>query len=236
MQRHASPAWTQFSIAPASGESTSVSTTGINANGVTLRGAIATAYDMPAVRVIGPPWLDNTRYSINAVLGAHETHKLRPLLQEELKKRLRLESHLEVRPFEVFVLTASDRPRLERAAGPGPSTWISRHDVRMRGVSMHDVAFALQGILRRPVIDETAIRGAYDMQFDWVEDRAASVTATLRDRFGLQLSPATRDIEVLVVDRIWRDPSLVLFDGIGRLTRAAPAGIRKTIADVLIVR
>lgn len=236
MQRHASPAWTQFSMAPASGESASIGTGGISANGVTLRGAIATAYDIPAVRVIGPSWLDDTRYSINAALGADESNKFRPLLQDELNKRLGLETHVEVRPFEVFVLTASDSPQLERSAGSGPSTWISRHDVRMRGVSMPDLAFALQGILRRPVVDETGVRGAYDMEFGWGEDRVASVTATLRDRFGLRLSPATRDIEVLIVDRIWRDPSLVLFDGIGRLTRAAPAGVRKTIADVLIVR
>jgi hypothetical protein len=74
------------------------------------------------------------------------------------------------------------------------------------------------------------------MEFGWGEDRIASVTATLRDRFGLRLSPGTRDIEALIVDKIRRDPALVLFDGIGRLTRAAPAGLRQTIADVLIVR
>jgi uncharacterized protein (TIGR03435 family) len=236
LQRHASPAWKQFSIAPAAGESTSISTTGISANGVTLRGAIATAYDMPAIRVIGPAWLDDTRYSINAALGTDDANRFRPLLQEELNKRLGLEAHIEVRPFEVFVLTASDSPRLDRAAAPGPSTWISRHDVRMRGVLMQDVAFALQGILRRPVVDETGIRGSYDMQFGWGEDRVASVTTTLRDQFGLRLSPDRRDIEALIVDRIWRDPALVLFDGIGRVTRAAPAGVRHWIADVLIVR
>ena len=236
MQRHASPAWTQFSIAPASGESASIGTSAISANGVTLRGAIATAYDMPAVRVIGPPWLDQARYSINAVLGSRESNKFRPLLQEELKKRLGLETHVEVRPFEVFVLTASDQPRLDRASGSGPSTWISRHDVRMRGVLMQDLASALQGILRRPVVDETGVRGSYDMQFGWGEDRVASVTATLREQFGLRLSPGTRDIEALIIDRIRRDPALVLFDGIGRLTRAAPAGVRQSIADVLMVR
>lgn len=236
MQRYASPAWTQFSIAPASGESASISTTAISANGVTLRGVIATAYDMPAVRVIGPPWLDDTRYSVNAVLGLNESKKFRPLLQEEFQKRLGLETHVEVRPFEVFVLTVSDRPRLDHAGGPGPSTWISRHDVRMRGVSMQDLASAIQGILRRPVVDETGVRGSYDMEFGWGEDRVASVTATLRDRFGLRLSPGTRDIEVLIVDRIRRDPALVLFDGIGRVTRAAPAGVRRGIADVLMVR
>jgi uncharacterized protein (TIGR03435 family) len=203
---------------------------------MTLKVAIATAYDVPAARVIGPPWLGETRYSINAVLGIDQADNFRPLLQHELQQRLGLETHVDVRPFEVFVLTAGDSPRLERSAGSGPSTWISKHDVRMRGVTMLDVASALQGILGRPVIDETAIRGTYDMEFGWGEDRVRSVTATLRDRFGLRLSPGTRDMDALIVDRIRRDPALVLLAGIGRITRGAPAAVRQRIADVLTVR
>jgi uncharacterized protein (TIGR03435 family) len=235
-QRRASPAWIQFSIAPASGESASISTTTIRANGMTLKGAIATAYDIPAVRVIGPPWLGDTRYSINAVLGIDKAENFRPLLQEELRKRLGLETHVESRPFDVFVLTPADSPRLEHSAGSGPSTWISKQDVRMRGGSIQDLASAIQAILGRPVIDETGIRGSYDMEFGWSGERVASVTATLRDRFGLRLSPGTRDMETLIVDRIRRDPALVLFDQVGRITRAAPAPVRQRIADVLTMR
>ena len=43
-------------------------------------------------------------------------------------------------------------------------------------------------------------------------------------------------METLIVDRIQRDPALVLFDQVGRLTRAAPAQVRKSIADVLTMR
>ena len=236
MQRQASPAWTQFSIGPASGDSTSINTTALHANGVTLKVALATAYAMPPVRVIGPPWISSTRYSLNAAVGDDEVEKFRPLLQEELKKRLGLETHIEARPFEVFVLAAGDTPRLERSSGPGPSTWISKQDVRMRKVSMGDVASALQSILGRPVIDETGISGFYDMTFGWSEDRAASVTATLRDRFGLRLSPGTRNMDALIVDTIRRGPGLVLLEHIGRITRAAPAPVRRGIADILTMR
>ena len=234
--RRAPSDWIQFSIAPASGESVQIGPASIRANGMTLKGAIATAYDMPAVRIVGPPSLLDARYSITAELGMDAVAQFRPLLQQELTKRLRLETHFEARRYEVLVLTAPESARLERAAGAGPSTWISKHDVRMRGVSMPDVASALQGILGRPVIDETGIRGSYDMQFEWVGERLPSVTATLRDRFGLRLSPATRNMETLVVDRIRRDPALVFFDQVGRITRAAPAPIRRGIAGVLTTR
>jgi len=62
------------------------------------------------------------------------------------------------------------------------------------------------------------------------------VSATLRDRFGLRLSPGTRDMDTLIVDRIQRDPALVLFDQLGRITRAAPAPVRRGIAEVSTMR
>jgi uncharacterized protein (TIGR03435 family) len=236
MQPNASADWMQFSIGPASGDSASINTTTLRADGVTLKVALATAYGIPAVRVVGPPWLNETRYSLNAVVGVDESEAFRPLLQQELNKRLGLETHVEVRPFEVFVLTATDTPRLERAPVSGPSTWISKHDVRMRDGSMADLASALQGILGRPVIDQTGIAGSYNMEFDWGEDRVGSVTAALRDRFGLRLMPETRDMDALVVDRIRRDAALVLLAQVGRLTRAAPPLVRQQIANVLTMR
>jgi hypothetical protein len=74
------------------------------------------------------------------------------------------------------------------------------------------------------------------MEFEWGEDRVGSVTATLRDRFGLRLSPAARDMDTLIVDRIQREPALVLLGGIARITRGAPTSVRQRIANVLTVR
>jgi uncharacterized protein (TIGR03435 family) len=236
MQPNASKDWMQFSIGPASGDSASINATTVRSTGITLKGALATAYGIPAVRIVGPPWLNDTRYSLNAVVGIDESDAFRPLLQQELNRRLGLETHVEVRPFEVFVLTATDTSRLERAPDSGPSTWISKHDVRMRNGSMGGLASALQGILGRPVIDETGIAGSYNIEFGWGEDRVASVTAALRDRFGLRLTPDSRDMDALIVDRIRRDPALVLLAQVGRLTRAAPPRVRQHIANALTIR
>jgi uncharacterized protein (TIGR03435 family) len=233
---NASKDWMQFSIGPASGESSSINDTTLRSNGITLKGAVATAYGMPAARVIGPPWLSEIRYSITAVVGIDESDTFRSLLQQELKIRLGLETHVEDRPFEVFVLKAGETPRLERSPGSGTSTWISKHDVRMREGSMAALASALQNILGRPVIDETGIAGSYNVEFGWGEDRVASVTAVLRDKFDLRLSPATRDMDALIVDRIRRDPTLVVLAQIGRITRGAPTNVRQQIANALTMR
>ena len=150
----------QFSIGPASGRSASISTNLIRSNGITLKGALATAYDVPAVRLIGPQWLADTRYSINAVVGIDESDAFRTILQQELQNRLRLETHFEVRPFDVFVLTATAAPRLERAVGSNLRVWINDRNVEIQDASMGNLASALQNILGKPVIDETGMAGS----------------------------------------------------------------------------
>jgi uncharacterized protein (TIGR03435 family) len=202
---------------------------------MTLKSAVALAYEVPAVRVIAPPWLEDARYTINAMVPAERSTTFRTLLQRELTNRLNLEAHFEVRPFDVFVLTASDAPRLEKSTGGTTSVWISGRHAEMQDVTMDRLAATLQNILGKPVVDETAISDSYDFDLEWEEDRIASLTAALRDRFGLKLTPAKRNMEALVVDDIRRDASLALLGHIGRLTRNAPPDIRRRIAHVLTI-
>ena len=232
----ASGRWIQFSIGPASGESAHIGPNTINSSGMTLKAALATAYDIPAVRVIGPPWLAQTRYAIHATVGIETPEAFRPLLQEELKNRLHLETHLEARPFDVLVLTATETPRVERAAGQRPNIWIQPAKAQFQEATMKEVASGLQGILGKPVIDETGLAGTFNLEFGWEGERVASVTTTLRDRFGLHLTPATREMEALIVDRVRRDPSLVILEQIGRATRAAPDHVRQQISNAVRVR
>ena len=70
------------------------------------------------------------------------------------------------------------------------------------------------------------------MTLPWGQDRVASVTATLRDRFDLRLTPVQRNLEVLIVDNARRDAALLLLSGIGHLARAAPTPVRDRIARV----
>ena len=100
---------------------------------------------------------------------------------------------------------------------------------------MEGLANAVQGILGRPVIDATGIDGLYDLEFGWDENRASSVPAILRDRFGLQLSEGTRDMEALIVDKIRPDPALMLLEQIGRITSIAPPHFRRHIGQLFTI-
>ena len=88
MHQPPSAQWTDFPIGPASGKSAHVGINTMRSDGMSLKGMIATAYDVPAVRVIGPSWLAETCYSLKAVVGVDESDVFRSLLQQELKNRL----------------------------------------------------------------------------------------------------------------------------------------------------
>ena len=233
---HAPPAgnWVEFSIGPATGVSASISPVQIRSDGITVRGMIATAYDIPAVRVMGPPWLSRVRYAITAV--ASDAASFRPTLRQELDQRFHLQTHFEPRTYDVFVLTASRDVRLLDSSRPGPSTWIEDRTARLRDASSERIAAAVQSIVGKPVIDETGLRGSYDLSLDWRDDPVASLTPFLRERFGLQLAPARRDVDVLVIDAVRRDPTLFLVGQAPRLTRHAPRRLREHVAGIFTIR
>jgi len=233
--RNSDVPWIEFSIGPAFGRSASIQPTLIRADGITLKRAISTAYDIPMVQVIGPGWPDRTRYAITAIANAREARAFKRYLKEELDARLNLTTHVERRTFDVFVLRAPSPPRLERAPRR-PSTALHDHDMELGGVSMEDLASALQLVLGRPVLDDTRIGGTYNMRLEWGEDRAATLTAALRDQFALQLASERREMDALIVDSMRPDTSLVLLDHVGRVSQNAPQVVRSHLARWLTIR
>jgi uncharacterized protein (TIGR03435 family) len=238
--RERSPHWRSFAIGPAIAPSASVQLDGIRAEGISLKSAIALAYDVPTIRVIGPDWLAERRYSVRAVVpkdAINETARSwRPLLQQELTSLLRLQTHIEQRPFDVLVLTVPVALKMAPAVGGGMSAQVNDNRVRFRNATMGDLAQVLNGIVGMPVVDETGVRGAYDMEFGWREDRVPSITTALDGQYGLRLSPGRRDLEALIVDEARRDFSLVLVAQIERAMRAAPYSVRRHIAHLTTIR
>jgi uncharacterized protein (TIGR03435 family) len=208
----------------------------IRSNGLTVRAAIAIANDVPAVRVIGPAWIAGTRYAITAVAGVDDEASFRPWLQQELATRMRLETHRETRPFDAFVLRATAQPRLDAAAGTQQRGSIQKEALLYSDATLGQFAATLQMALGKPVIDETGIDGHYNFTIEWRGDPAAGITTVLHHRYGLSLTPATRELEALVVDHIRRDAALVLLDHAAWLTRGAPAALQPHLSRMLTIR
>jgi hypothetical protein len=203
----------------------------LRSTGVTLRTAVALAHDIPAVRVMGPAAL-TTRYSINAILDLDAAGEFRSLLREELEEWFGLEAHVESRTFDVFVLEGGDQDRIP--AGVGPKLLIDPG--ALHAGTMTNLASGLELVLGRPVIDATTLEGTYDLTVEWGDERLDSVTSALRDNYGLRLTPARRAMDVLVVDRLEREPALTLVAGVTAVMQAVPSSLREPLAQFFTIR
>lgn len=63
------------------------------------------------------------------------------------------------------------------------------------------VAFALAGLLGRPVIDETGVTGVYDLSMEWAPDPAAGEVASANSDLP-SLFTAIQDQLVFVIEKI----------------------------------
>ena len=77
----------------------------------------------------------------------------------------------------------------------------------MNGVNqgIESIAASLEGLLGKPVVDETRLTNHYDFQLLWDETGSEDVdqgriTTAVREQLGLELKPAKRPIEVLMVE------------------------------------
>jgi uncharacterized protein (TIGR03435 family) len=64
-----------------------------------------------------------------------------------------------------------------------------------------DIARALEGLSGRPVIDETGLKGKYNYSVSSNIPRPEAVF-DFADQLGLKLTPADRQIEILVVRQL----------------------------------
>lgn len=108
--------------------------------------------------------------------------------------------------MDAYVLTAA-QPKLDDTVSTGGSS-SSSGPGRIGGVNsgIRHIARSLEGLLNRPVLDETDLTGRYDFQLSWPQTDKddvppEAIQAALREQLGLELKPAKRMIEVVVVEK-----------------------------------
>ncbi len=194
------PAWKEFSIGPPTRNSSRISRQGITAEGIPLQRAIARAYGVPEFLVLGPGWIGDDRYAITALVD--DPKDFQPLFQQELEKRFHLAAHREMRDLPVYLLQPMDgvAHKLASSSGGAGGT-LSTGSFKLPNSTVTQFANQLADFVERPVIDQTGITERYDISLSWGRGDA-SLMAAVKDQLGLQLIPAQRSVEVLIVDRV----------------------------------
>jgi len=202
---------------------------------VPLKSLLQFAFALPDARILGgPPWLATSKWDIEARADASVDAQLHALpstqarllkqqmLQALLADRFGLVTHTETRDLPVYTLVlAKGGPKFSPSQTGGTTIDAGRGKLHIQG-SDHTLtllADALGKILGRPVLDQTALEGRFDLTLQWTpEDEAApqappapnstspsntfpTLPTALQEQLGLKLQSTKAQIEVLIIDK-----------------------------------
>jgi len=209
----------------------------LTTHGFALRACLVLAYQMGPSQIQGPEWLNDIRLDITAkAAGPASEQQVYLMLQKLLADRMGVKVHKEKKAMAVYIMTvAKGGPKFKETEGEGPMTATpEKGAMNIKGFSLFELAAEFSGkLLDRPVIDQTGLKGRYDVRLDMSPMRAATpgggeqgtgerhesnpsperadqVSALidlLRDQLGLKLEGGKQPVDVLVVDYAERTPS-----------------------------
>jgi uncharacterized protein (TIGR03435 family) len=194
--------------------------------GTSVRFLLAFVYDVHDKQIVdAPAWMRTEKFDIVGVADAPGTPSLEQLKTMERKllvDRFQLKFHWEKREMSAYVLTvAKGGAKIEGNKDPGGSpSFMGRPDKEMKGrnLTMANFAQLLQsGIMDRPVLDKTGLKGTYDFELRWMPDQTQmngrfpvtdsadappGMFTALQEQLGLRLSAEKTAVDVMVIDRV----------------------------------
>lgn len=199
----------------------------------TMLNLIATAWGMPADRVLGgPSWLELDRFDIAATAPPKTSQdSVKQMLQSLLADRFNLKVHMDTKPVPGFVLSMGQgKPKMKESDGTGstgcqgvPQTpepgAIPYALVQCRNVTMDALAVELRNMagayITTTVVNSTGLKGTWDFDLKWTArallSLAGSDAITIYDavdkQLGLKLAAGEVPSQVIVVDSVERRPT-----------------------------
>jgi uncharacterized protein (TIGR03435 family) len=210
-----------------------VSTSGqfLRADAADVRLLVMFAYNLRNFQIVGTaPLLNGGEARWDIVAKAESGHlpsraEFRQMLQQLLADRFRLKVHREQHEMPVYALSVGKNLKLKESdPASEPASRFNRQDrnmvITLTKASMDDIVDAIQNtaFLDRPVVNQAAMTGEYDIKLSYSPDtrfyRAEtqdpndiSVFSALQDQLGLKLERRNAIVEVLVVDKVEKPTS-----------------------------
>jgi uncharacterized protein (TIGR03435 family) len=194
---------------------------------VRLKSLLMTAYHLEDYQIEGPGWIDSEPYDIVARVPANTSYAQRRLmLRRLLAERLQLQTHFEKKDLPAYVLqVGKNPPRLQTGKpvkvnedGSMEGSGIGGGRLNARNQTMQGLAELLSYELHAPVIDQTGIKGEYDLVLKWGPDAKSDdagdpsaiadyLESALQRETGLILKKQKAPLDLLVVDRAEKIPT-----------------------------
>jgi uncharacterized protein (TIGR03435 family) len=175
----------------------------IAADSISLREMVAYAYDIPEVRVLGPSWL-NEKFKVQAKGSGGEQEDFRKVFRDALASRLhlRFEQSDKVLPVSILKVAAPAIFQSRLSPAGGEARMEGTHEsVSAANLRMAVLENMLSEAVRRPVINETGSTGPFTFELHWKAGDMKSLIEALRNKLGVELEDARREVPVVTVDR-----------------------------------
>jgi len=197
-----------------------------------LNDLIAFAYGRHPKQIVGAPdWFGTDLFDIEAkpdAEGRPSMKQMATMAQKLLEDRFQLKYHHEKRELSVYVISvAAGGPKMTKTTSapndPQGFAFRALGDLTVRNQNMTDFAQWMQnGVMDRPVVDQTGLTDRYDFQLKWTPDESQfaafrsvgalvppptdSATAppllytAITEQLGLKMGPAKVPVDVIVID------------------------------------
>lgn len=196
---------------------------------VSFRSCIQWAYHVMDYQITGPDWLAGERYDIAAKSAdAVPEDQLRRMLQTLLAERFKLALHRQTKDLPAYVLlVAKGGPKFkesETEGEPSVDPQLNRMAVVIQRTPLSQLVDVLSNILRAPVLDETGLKGKYDVTLDVAQylpeigegrggggrapiDPIPIIMTGLQEELGLKLESRKMPLDLLIVDHAEKVPT-----------------------------
>ena len=192
---------------------------------VTMKAALGWAYHVFPYQVNGPGWLEGDRFDIVAkAAGPAPEDQLRLMLQKLLADRFKVALHHETKEMQAYiVLVGKNGIKFHESADEGDMEMKpdGQFKMNLKRATMAQLADLIgnNSPFPEPVVDQTGLKGRYDISFDLssmltmmsektgIDDAVQAIIQLIQEQLGLKVERHKAPIEILVVDHAERVPT-----------------------------
>ena len=173
---------------------------------------LCAAYGTDESRMIANTKLPGERYDAVVNVPTNLPDAGRNWLRLAVEGTFGLSVRREIREMETLVLRVAN-PKADHltvaVAGGASSSQsdVASGEMQSMNVPISSVVASLQGVMKAPVIDETGLTNRFDWSLKWDAKSSqqppnSGILRAVREQLGLELTPAKRRVEVVVVDKV----------------------------------
>lgn len=194
----------------------------VTMRGVSFRNCVRWAYGVVDFQVNGPDWIDQQHYDIVAKAGGQASdQQMRAMFRTLLADRFQLAVHKQTKDAQAWVVSvAKGGPKFKESPEDGESSIVpdrNRMQIVVQRTTVSQLVEFLAPILRAPILDQTALKGKYDVTIavekyipdhpTGIADMVNVIVTGMQQELGLKLEERKMPVEFVVIDRAERSPT-----------------------------